>query len=103
MIYTGGNGMYERVESGWEVGTRAGAGPEAPGVVQFAQGEQAHGAEMRVLSQPNGGGVFSASSLCFNGALAHDPKMSRILLNAVKAAQLQQLEPLHVDGSGSGA
>ncbi|RDI21687.1 N,N-dimethylformamidase beta subunit family domain-containing protein [Lentzea flaviverrucosa] len=78
---------YNFAASGWEVDTRAGAGPEAPGVVQFAQGEQAHGAEMCVLPKPNGGWVFSASSLCFNGALAHDPKMSRILLNAVNAAQ----------------
>jgi N,N-dimethylformamidase len=94
---------YNFAASGREVDTRAGAGPEAPGVVQFAQGEQAHGAGMCVLPKPDGGWVFSASSPCFNGALAHDPKMSRILLNAVNAAQLPQLESLHVDGSGSGA
>jgi N,N-dimethylformamidase len=78
---------YNFAASGWEVDTRAGAGPEAPGVVQFAHGVQDHGAEMCVLPKPNGGWVFSASSLCFNGALAHDPRMSRILLNAMNAAQ----------------
>jgi N,N-dimethylformamidase len=41
---------------------------------------------MCVLPKPNGGWVFSAGSLCFNGALAHDRRMSRILLNAMNAA-----------------
>ncbi|GAA3627985.1 hypothetical protein GCM10022267_12890 [Lentzea roselyniae] len=77
---------YNFAASGWEVDTRAGAGAEAPGVVQFAHGVQHRGAEMCVLPKPNGGWVFSAGSLCFNGALAHDPRMSRILLNAMNAA-----------------
>ncbi|RAS62406.1 hypothetical protein C8D87_108227 [Lentzea atacamensis] len=51
---------YNFAASGWEVGTRAGAGAEAPGVVQFAHGVQHRGAEMCVLPKPNGGWVFSA-------------------------------------------
>lgn len=78
---------YNFAASGWEVDTRAGAGAEAPGVVQFAHGVQHRGAEMCVLPKPDGGWVFSAGSLCFNGALAHDPRMSRILLNVLNAAQ----------------
>ncbi|MFD9705627.1 N,N-dimethylformamidase beta subunit family domain-containing protein [Lentzea sp. NPDC059081] len=78
---------YNFAASGWEVDTRAGAGPEAPGVVRFAHGVQHRGAEMCVLPKPNGGWVFSAGSLCFNGALAHDPRMSRILRNVVQTAQ----------------
>ncbi|MCX2947749.1 hypothetical protein [Lentzea sp. NEAU-D7] len=76
--------------------------PGPPGI-QFAQGEQAHGAATCLLSTPNVGPVFGGSSPCFHGVLAHDPKMLWILLGAVNAARLPQLESLHVDGSGSGA
>ncbi len=81
-----GRDGYNFAASGWEVDTRTAAGPEAPGVVRFAHGEQDHGAEMCVTPKPNGGWVFAAASLCFNGALARDDRMSRILLNAVNAA-----------------
>ncbi|MFS8098756.1 hypothetical protein LFM09_16620 [Lentzea alba] len=82
---TFGHTGYNFAASGWEVDTRTAAGPEAPGVVRFAHGVQDHGAEMCVLPKPNGGWVFSASSLCFNGALADDARMSRMLLNVLNA------------------
>lgn len=77
---------YNFAASGWEVDNRTGAGAEAPGVVRFAHGVRQRGAEMVVLPKPNGGWVFSVGSLCFNGALADDPRMARILRNAVEAA-----------------
>ncbi|ANZ42120.1 hypothetical protein BBK82_45505 [Lentzea guizhouensis] len=83
-----GHTGYNFAASGWEVDNRAGAGRVEPDAVAFAHGLQdpGHGAEMVVLPKPNGGWVFSVGSLCFNGALADDPAMARILRNAVEAA-----------------
>ncbi len=71
----------------------------------FAHGLQdpGHGAEPVVSPKPDGGWVFSMGSLCFNGALADDPAMARILRNAVEAAVRQGLESLHVEIVGAPA
>jgi hypothetical protein len=44
------------------------------------------GAAMIMAPRPNGGFVFSASSISFNGALASDPAISTILHNVFTAA-----------------
>lgn len=44
------------------------------------------GAAMVMAPRPNGGFVFSASSISFNGALASDPAISKILHNVFTAA-----------------
>lgn len=44
------------------------------------------GAAMIMAPRPNGGFVFSASSISFNGALASDPAISTILRNVFTAA-----------------
>jgi hypothetical protein len=76
---------YNFAASGWEVDTSDGSGPRLPGVQRIAHGVQKDGSHMVYFERGNGGWVFSVGSLCFNGALAHDPAMSGILRNAIQA------------------
>ncbi|MFE0028211.1 N,N-dimethylformamidase beta subunit family domain-containing protein [Amycolatopsis sp. NPDC059021] len=83
---TFGHTGYNFAASGWEVDAMDGAGPLLPGVRRIAHGTQNHGSDMVFWDKGKGGWVFSVGSLCFNGALAYDPAMSRLLRNAVLSA-----------------
>lgn len=68
--------------SGWEVD----GSPGPPGVVIASGLNPNGGADMTYTAFPNGGWVFSASSLSFNGAIPYDRAIQQILLNVFKAA-----------------
>lgn len=76
---------YNFAASGWEVDTCDENGARLPGVQRIAHGTQQGGSHMVYFERGNGGWVFSAGSLCFNGALAHDRALAGILRNAVNA------------------
>ncbi|MCP2256699.1 hypothetical protein LX15_000382 [Streptoalloteichus tenebrarius] len=60
---------------------------DAPGVEVIARGENpAGGADMLFFPKKNGGWVFSASSMSFNGALPYDAPARRILRNVFDLA-----------------
>ena len=73
---------YNGAASGWEVDES----PGAPGVVIATGLNPNGGADMTYTAFANGGWVFSASSLSFNGAIPYDPVIQRILLNVFNAA-----------------
>jgi hypothetical protein len=79
---------YNRGASGWETD---GLKPGWPGVADhralIARGTNPHhrGADMVYHPTGHGGHVFSASSISFVGALAHDPGQSRLFRNAFDA------------------
>lgn len=71
--------------SGWEVDA---LNPAMSGVQHIARGtnNEDHGADMVFWPKPNGGWVFSASSMSFNGALPHDAAVRQILRNVFTLA-----------------
>jgi N,N-dimethylformamidase len=70
--------------SGWEVDA---LNPAMSGVQHIARGTNpGGGADMVFWPKPNGGWVFSASSMSFNGALPHDAAIRRILRNVFDLA-----------------
>lgn len=76
---TFGHVAYNGAASGWEVDRLPGG---ASGVQHIARGlNPAGGADMVLVPKPNGGWVFSASSMSFNGALPHDAAIRQILRN----------------------
>jgi hypothetical protein len=74
---------YNGAASGWEMDQTSGTNPA---VTVIARGLQAGGgAHLSVFDKPDGGWVFAAGSLTFNGAL-DDPAVSGILRNVFAAA-----------------
>ncbi|TPQ18275.1 N,N-dimethylformamidase beta subunit family domain-containing protein [Streptomyces sporangiiformans] len=81
---TFGSVAYNASASGWEIDIDDAS---TPGAVLIAQGlNPGAGADMMYVPKPNGGWVFSASSLSFNGGLPFDAAMRRIMLNVLTAA-----------------
>ncbi|NUS73359.1 MAG: hypothetical protein HOQ05_08135 [Corynebacteriales bacterium] len=81
---TFGSVAYNGAASGWELDTRVGP---VPGGVLIAEGLNPEGgAEMMYVPKPNGGWVFSASSMSFNGAIPRDPALAQLLRNVFAAA-----------------
>lgn len=79
-----GQVAHNGAASGWEVDRTP---PGLAGVEHIARGDNpAGGADMVLVRKPNGGWVFSASSMSFNGALPHDAAVRRILRNAFDLA-----------------
>jgi len=74
---------YNGAASGWETDSTPGG---LAGVQLIARGQQAGGADMVFFDKGNGGWVFTAGSLTFNGSLATDVVTSKILQNVVTAA-----------------
>jgi hypothetical protein len=78
---------YNGGASGWEVDTLLGMEGEATESQVIARGTNpGGGASMIFLGKPNGGFVFSAASITFNGALATDVAASTILRNVFTLA-----------------
>ena len=74
---------YNYAASGWEMDQSSGTNPD---VTVIARGlQEGGGAHLSVFEKPNGGWVFAAGSLSFNGALG-DPGLSAILRNVFAAA-----------------
>ncbi|MFS8103809.1 hypothetical protein LFM09_42490 [Lentzea alba] len=70
---------YNGCASGWEVDRLPGG---SSGAQHIARGlNPAGGADMVLVPKPNGGWVFSASSMSFNGALPYDAAIRQILRN----------------------
>ncbi|MDX8032247.1 DUF6605 domain-containing protein [Lentzea sp. BCCO 10_0856] len=75
---------YNGAASGWEMDATPLGG--LSGVQIIAEGGQSGGANIVQAAKANGGWAFSTGSLTFNGALDHDPAMSKLFKNAVTAA-----------------
>ncbi|WP_377505848.1 N,N-dimethylformamidase beta subunit family domain-containing protein [Micromonospora vulcania] len=83
-----GQSGYNGGASGWEVDSLLGLEGEATALQVIARGTNpGGGAAMVFLEKPNGGFVFSASSIAFNGALATDAVASTILRNVFTLAR----------------
>lgn len=81
---TFGSVAYNGAASGWEVDTYHN---DYPGATLIASGTNpSGGAGMLFLPRNNGGWVFGVSSISFNGALANDPAVAKILSNAINLA-----------------
>ncbi|TWP47460.1 hypothetical protein FKR81_32665 [Lentzea tibetensis] len=79
-----GHVAHNGAASGWEVDA---LNPDLPGVQHIARGDNpGGGADMVFWPKPNGGWVFSASSMSFNGALPHDAAIRQILRNVFDLA-----------------
>lgn len=79
-----GRVAYNGAASGWEVDWMP---SDVTGAQVIARGQNpGGGATMLLLPKPNGGWVFSASSMSFNGALPHDPVIRQILRNVFTLA-----------------
>lgn len=78
---------YNGPASGWETdGLKGLAGEASPSQI-IAKGENSDaGAAMIFMEKPNGGFVFSASSISFVGALAQDAAMSMLFRNVFNLA-----------------
>jgi hypothetical protein len=75
---------YNGAASGWEVDQNAGT---IPGTVVIASGLNPDGgADMCQVPKPNGGWVFTAGSIAFNGAIQDDAAIRQILANVFAAA-----------------
>ena len=87
---------YNGAAAGWETDGRLGLDGDALPEEVIAEGMVTPRSSMVFMERPNGGFVFSAGSLTFNGALDRDPRMSRLLHNvfdralAPNARQLDQ-------------
>jgi hypothetical protein len=80
-----GRAGYNGSASGWET-DQVPSNPD-PAIQVIATGLQpGGGANMVYYDKGNGGWVFSASSLSFNGALGNDIALSRVLRNVFNAA-----------------
>lgn len=69
-----------------EVDARLGLDGDARDEEVIAEGLHSRRSAMVFMERPNGGFVFSAGSLSFNGALSHDARMSRLLRNVFDRA-----------------
>lgn len=93
---TFGTSGYNGAAAGWEADGRLGLDGDALPEEVIAEGLVNPRSSMVFMERPNGGFVFSAGSLRFNGALDRDPRMSRLLHNvfdralAPNARQLDQ-------------
>jgi hypothetical protein len=86
---------YSGAASGWEADGRLGLDGDARPEEVIAEGLHASRSQMVFMERPNGGFVFSAGSLTFNGALDRDPRLSALLRNVFTRAlapNAQQLE-----------
>ncbi|MFG2059050.1 N,N-dimethylformamidase beta subunit family domain-containing protein [Micromonospora sp. NPDC048930] len=82
-----GSKGYNGGASGWEVDTLLGFTAEATAEEVIARGQNVGGgAAMIFAEKPNGGFVFSASSISFAGALDSDPDLSTIFRNVFDLA-----------------
>ncbi|GAA5084520.1 hypothetical protein HNP84_005402 [Thermocatellispora tengchongensis] len=82
---TFGGRAFNGAASGWEVDIIPRSG--TPGAQIIAQGDNpAGGAAMLYLPKANGGWVFSAGSISFNGALPYDAAIGRIMRNVLARA-----------------
>ncbi|MER5335533.1 N,N-dimethylformamidase beta subunit family domain-containing protein [Micromonospora sp. NPDC002717] len=78
---------YNGAASGWETDAMLGLDGEADSTEVIARGQNTGGgAAMVLVEKPNGGFVFSASSITFAGALATDAAMSRLFRNVFDLA-----------------
>jgi hypothetical protein len=78
---------YNGGASGWEVDTLLNLPDEATADQVIARGQNVGGgASMVFMEKPNGGFVFSASSISFAGALESDPDLSKIFRNVFNLA-----------------
>lgn len=83
-----GQSGYNGGASGWEVDSLLGLEGEATASQVIARGTNpGGGASMVFVEKPNGGFVFSASSIAFNGALATDAVVSTIMRNVFALAR----------------
>jgi N,N-dimethylformamidase len=84
---TFGASGYNIAAAGWEVDRRP-ASPLYPSTVIAVGSGSSTSAEMTYVDRGNGGWVFSAGSITFNGALASDAAMSALLRNVFNASIL---------------
>jgi len=77
---------YNGPVSGWEVDARLGLGGDARDDEVIAEGLHVRRSSMVFMERPNGGFVFSAGSLTFNGGLDYDARLSRLLRNVFDRA-----------------
>lgn len=77
---------YNGPASGWEVDARLGLAGDARPEEVIAEGLHTRRSSMVFMERPNGGFVFGAGSLTFNGALSRDARLSRILRNVFDRA-----------------
>ncbi|MGW5672944.1 N,N-dimethylformamidase beta subunit family domain-containing protein [Micromonospora sp. NPDC003776] len=78
---------YNGAASGWETDALLGLPAEAAPEEVIARGQNVGGgAAMVLVEKPNGGFVFSASSISFAGALDSDPDLSTIFRNVFDRA-----------------
>jgi N,N-dimethylformamidase len=81
---TFGASGYNNAASGWEVDNTPGG---IPGMVVIALGLNPNGgADMAYVPKPNGGWVFTAGSLTYNGAVPYDSAIQQIMTNVFTAA-----------------
>ncbi|HEX6920735.1 MAG TPA: N,N-dimethylformamidase beta subunit family domain-containing protein, partial [Actinomycetes bacterium] len=83
---TFGASGYNGPASGLEVDARLGLAGDASDEEVIAEGLHSRPSAMVFMERPNGGFVFSAGSLSFNGALSDDARMSRLLRNVFDRA-----------------
>jgi N,N-dimethylformamidase len=86
---------YNGPASGWEVDARLGLDGDAAAEEVIAEGMHSRRSAMVFMERPNGGFVFSASSLNFVGGLGSDERMAQLLRNVFDRAiapNAQQLE-----------
>jgi N,N-dimethylformamidase len=81
-----GQNGYNGAASGWEVDARLGLGGDATPDQVIAEGLHTYRSSMVFMERENGGFVFSAGSLTFNGGLDRDSRMSALLRNVFNRA-----------------
>jgi N,N-dimethylformamidase len=82
---TFGSTAYDGGASGWEVDKRPPPSPTGPKIDLIATGG-INGADMTFWDRGNGGWVFAAGSIAFNGSLPHDEFASKIMWNVFRLA-----------------
>lgn len=90
-----GTSGYNGPAAGWEADGRLGLDGDARPEEVIAHGMQSSPSSMVFMERPNGGFVFSAGSLTFNGALDRDARLSKLLRNVFDRAlapNAQQLD-----------
>lgn len=85
---------YNGPASGWEVDARLGLDGDAAPEEVIAEGMHEHPSSMVFMEHPNGGFVFSAGSISFNGALEADNGMTKLLRNVFDRALAPNPEQL---------
>lgn len=76
-----GRNGYNGAASGWEVDAMLGMDGDAQPEDVIAEGLHTYPSSMVFMERPNGGFVFSAGSIAFNGGLDWDTSMSALLRN----------------------